>query len=139
MLNCWMALTESYTVELAARLKQYRVYWMEECLMPDDYVGMGHLNAKVGSTRMATGEHESTHYGFELLAHHKAADIWQPDMNWCGGWCRLGAVHVTPTSSCTGSWDWLISACESATFRGRKHESLSESRMREIVRRVTRW
>ena len=85
MLDCWMALTESYTEELAARLKPYRVYWMEECLMPDDYVGMGRLNAKVGSTRMATGEHEYTRYGFELLARHKAADIWQPDMNWCGG------------------------------------------------------
>ena len=53
--------------------------------MPDDYVGMGRLNASVRSTRMATGEHEYTRYGFELLARHKAADIWQPDMNWCGG------------------------------------------------------
>ena len=57
--------------------------------MPDDYVGMGQLNAIVDSTQMATGEHESTRYGFELLAHHKAADIWQPDMNWCGGLTEL--------------------------------------------------
>ncbi|HIE98567.1 MAG TPA: L-rhamnonate dehydratase [Planctomycetes bacterium] len=85
MLDCWMALTESYTEQLAARLKPYRVYWMEECLMPDDYVGMGRLNARVDSTRMATGEHEYTRYGFEMLARHKAADIWQPDMKWCGG------------------------------------------------------
>ena len=85
MLDCWMALTEKYAEELAARLEQYRVYWMEECLMPDDYIGMQRLNAKVGSTRMATGEHEYTRFGFELLAHHKAADIWQPDMAWCGG------------------------------------------------------
>ncbi|MGE0374126.1 MAG: hypothetical protein AB7I48_05395 [Planctomycetaceae bacterium] len=46
--------------------------------MPDDYVGMGCINAKVNSTRMATGEHEYTRYGFELLAHHKAADIGNP-------------------------------------------------------------
>ncbi|MEO2017442.1 MAG: enolase C-terminal domain-like protein [Fuerstiella sp.] len=85
MLDCWMSLTESYTEQLAARLKPYRVYWMEECLMPDDYVGMERLNARVGSTRMATGEHEYTRYGFEMLARHKAADIWQPDMRWCGG------------------------------------------------------
>ena len=41
MLDCWMAFTEAYTEELAARLAPYRVYWMEECLMPDDYVGHG--------------------------------------------------------------------------------------------------
>ena len=41
-----------------------------------DIVGMGRLNAKVDSTRMATGEHEYTRYGFELLARYKAADIW---------------------------------------------------------------
>ena len=53
--------------------------------MPDDYEGMGRLNAKIKSTRMMTGEHEYTRYGFELLAHYKAAQIWQPDMHWCGG------------------------------------------------------
>ena len=89
MLDCWMALTEAYTEKLAARLEPYRVYWMEECLMPDDYAGMGRLNAKIRSTRMATGEHEATRYGFELLAHYKAADIWQPDMQWCGGLTEL--------------------------------------------------
>jgi len=89
MLDCWMAFTESYTAELATRLAPYRVYWMEECLMPDDYAGMGRLNAKIKSTRMVTGEHESTRWGFELLAHYKAASIWQPDMHWCGGLTEL--------------------------------------------------
>ena len=85
MLDCWMALTETYAQQLAARVEPYRVYWIEECLPPDDYAGMGRLNAKIHSTRMATGEHESTRWGFELLAHFQAADIWQPDMNWSGG------------------------------------------------------
>jgi L-rhamnonate dehydratase len=89
MLDCWMAFTESYTIELAARLEPHRVYWMEECLMPDDYAGMGRVNAKIKSTRMATGEHEYTRYGFELLADYKAAAIWQPDMHWCGGLTEL--------------------------------------------------
>jgi len=89
MLDCWMAFTEEYASQLAARLAPYRVYWMEECLMPDDYAGMGRLKAQVRSTRMATGEHEATRYGFELLAHFRAADIWQPDMHWCGGLTEL--------------------------------------------------
>jgi L-rhamnonate dehydratase len=109
MIDCWMALTESYSEQLAARLKPYRVYWLEECLMPDDYVGMGRLNAAVDSTRMATGEHEYTRYGFELLAHHHAADIWQPDMNWCGGLTELRRIDALARASKTpviphGGW-----------------------------------
>ena len=52
------------------------------------------LNAKIQSTRMATGEHESTRYGFELLADYKAVDIWQPDMQWCGGLTELRWIDV---------------------------------------------
>ena len=60
MLDCWMALTEQYTIELAETLEPYRIYWMEECLPPDDYEGFGRLSAAIKSTQMATGEHEYT-------------------------------------------------------------------------------
>jgi L-rhamnonate dehydratase len=89
MIDCWMALTEVYAEALAERLRPYRVYWLEECLMPDDYPGMRRLNQKIQSTQMATGEHEATRYGFELLADYRAADVWQPDMQWCGGLSEL--------------------------------------------------
>jgi L-rhamnonate dehydratase len=85
MLDCWMALTERYTIELAEMLEPYRVYWMEECLPPDDYEGFGRLSAAIKSTQMATGEHEYTRYGFRLLLEYKGAGIWQPDLTWCGG------------------------------------------------------
>ena len=98
MLDCWMAFTERYTLEFAEMLEPYRVYWMEECLQPDNYAGMGRLNSAIRSTRMATGEHEYTRYGFRLLLDHGAADIWQPDMNWCGGLTelrRIAALAIT--------------------------------------------
>ncbi|MBZ5561766.1 MAG: L-rhamnonate dehydratase [Acidobacteriia bacterium] len=85
MLDCWMALTEDYTIEFAEMAAPYRIYWMEECLQPDDYDGFGRLRARIKSTRMATGEHEYTRYGFRLLLEHHAADIWQPDITMCGG------------------------------------------------------
>ena len=85
MLDCWMALTEDYTVEFAEMAAPYRIYWMEECLPPDAYEGFGRLRERIKSTRMATGEHEYTRYGFRLLLEHHAADIWQPDMAACGG------------------------------------------------------
>jgi L-rhamnonate dehydratase len=89
MLDCWMAFTERYTQELAESIEPYRVYWMEECLPPDDYAGFGRLNSQIKSTRIVTGEHEYTRYGFRLLLEYKAASIWQPDMTWCGGLSEL--------------------------------------------------
>ncbi len=89
MLDCWMALTEEYTMEFAAMVEPYRVYWMEECLPPDDYEGFQRIRERIKSTQMATGEHEYTRYGFRLLLEHRAADIWQPDITWCGGLSEL--------------------------------------------------
>jgi len=85
MLDCWMALTEPYTIELAEMVEPYRVYWMEECLPPDAYDGFGRLSATIKSTKIVTGEHEYTRYGFKLLLEYKAAAVWQPDLTWCGG------------------------------------------------------
>ncbi len=92
MLDCWMAFTEDYTYMLAEAVEPYRVYWMEECLPPDDYAGFGRLNEHITSTRIATGEHEYTRYGFQLLKDYSAAKIWQPDMNWCGGLTELRRI-----------------------------------------------
>ena len=92
LLDCWMAFTERYTLEFAEMVEPYRVYWMEECLPPDDYAGFGRLNAQIKSTRIVTGEHEYTRYGFKLLLDYNAAAIWQPDMNWCGGLTELRRI-----------------------------------------------
>ena len=89
MLDCWMALTVEYTIEFAAMAAPFRIHWMEECLQPDDYDGFGRLHERIQSTLMATGEHEYTRYGFRLLLEHQAADIWQPDITWCGGLSEL--------------------------------------------------
>lgn len=92
MLDCWMALTERYTIELAEMVAPHRVYWMEECLPPHDYEGFGRLNAAIKSTRIVTGEHEYTRYGFRRLLENKCAAIWQPDIHWCGGMTELRRI-----------------------------------------------
>lgn len=92
MLDCWMAWTERYTIEMAEMLAPHRVYWMEECLQPHDYAGFGRLNARITSTRIVTGEHEYGRYGFRYLLEHKAAQIWQPDIHWCGGLTELRRI-----------------------------------------------
>jgi L-rhamnonate dehydratase len=92
MVDCWMALTERYTLELAEALEPYRVYWLEECLPPDDYEGLGRLAAQIKSALIVSGEHEYTRYGFRQLLEHKAAAIWQPDIHWCGGLSELRRI-----------------------------------------------
>jgi L-rhamnonate dehydratase len=95
MLDCWMSWTERYTIEMAEMLEPYRIYWMEECLQPHDYAGFGRLSAQIKSTRIATGEHEYTRYGFRQLLENRSASIWQPDVEWCGGLTemrRIGAL-----------------------------------------------
>ncbi len=92
MLDCWMSWTERYTIEMAEMVAPLRVYWMEEVLQPHDYAGFGRLNAEIKSTRIATGEHEYTRYGFRQLLEHRAAAIWQPDVHWCGGLTELRRI-----------------------------------------------
>ncbi len=92
MLDCWMAWTERYTVEMCEMLEPYRIYWVEEVLQPHDYAGFGRLNATIKSTRIATGEHEYGRYGFRYLLEAKGASIWQPDIQWCGGLTELRRI-----------------------------------------------
>ncbi|HZT33312.1 MAG TPA: enolase C-terminal domain-like protein [Bryobacteraceae bacterium] len=92
MLDCWMSWTERYTLEMAEMVAPYRVYWMEEVLQPHDYEGFGRLNAAIKSTRIATGEHEYTRYGFRQLLEHHSASIWQPDIHWCGGLTEIRRI-----------------------------------------------
>ena len=92
MLDCWMAWTERYTIEMAQMLEPYRVYWMEEVLQPHDYEGFGRLNEAIKSTRIVTGEHEYGRYGFRQLLRTNGAQIWQPDLNWCGGLTEMRKI-----------------------------------------------
>jgi L-rhamnonate dehydratase len=85
MLDCYMALSVPYTIELARAVAPYRVKWIEEFLPPDDYDGYAQVKAAVASCLLTTGEHEYTRYGFRELISRKAVDILQPDILWCGG------------------------------------------------------
>lgn len=92
MMDCWMALTERYTFDLAEAFAPYEVYWLEECLPPDDFEGFGRLREKIDSTRIVTGEHVYTRYGFRELLRVNGAEIWQPDIHWCGGLSEMRKI-----------------------------------------------
>jgi L-rhamnonate dehydratase len=89
MVDCYMALTVPYTVELLRRIDRDvpgGVKWVEEALPPDDYDGLAEVRKRAGATSLlATGEHEYTRHGFRLLLEKGAADVLQPDLTWVGG------------------------------------------------------
>ncbi len=85
MLDALCAWDVEYTIELAARVAEARLYFMEEPLLPDDVDGYARLCREIKSTRIASGEHEATIYGFRELLRNKAAHILQPDLTWSGG------------------------------------------------------
>lgn len=85
MFDCYMALTVPYAIELARALEPCDVYWLEECLPPDDYEGCAELKASVSSCLFTGGEHEYTRYGHRELIARKCFDILQPDLTWVGG------------------------------------------------------
>ena len=81
-----------YTIDMARRLEHLNLYWIEEPLSPDNILGYEHLVREINSTRIASGEHEYTRFGFAELIRNKAADVLQPDVSWCGGVTSLRKI-----------------------------------------------
>ena len=82
--------TVEWAVRFAERVRDARLYFMEELLSPDDVFGYVELVRRIGGagpgwTRVAHGEHEYTHHGFKVLTRLAAAEVLQPDITWCGG------------------------------------------------------
>jgi L-rhamnonate dehydratase len=85
MLDCWMAFDVEYAVRLAERLRPYRLRWMEECLLSEDFDAHVALRERLPWQALSTGEHWYTPVPFAWAARHRVVDILQPDINWCGG------------------------------------------------------
>ena len=82
--------TVEWAVDFADRIRPADLYFMEELLSPDDVFGYAELVRRIGGrgdgwTRVACGEHEYTHHGFDVLVRLASAEVLQPDITWCGG------------------------------------------------------
>ena len=76
--------SEQIIHELAGAFQQYRPYWLEEPLPPEDHLAYKKLKDKNVVT-VATGEHEQEYEGFEDLARLNATDFLQMDVCCQGG------------------------------------------------------
>jgi L-rhamnonate dehydratase len=87
MIDCLCRWNVPFTLEAAERLADAGVglYFIEEPILPDDLAGYEKLCREVTGTKIASGEHEYSHYGFDLLLRQEAAHFLQPDLTWSGG------------------------------------------------------
>ena len=92
MIDCLCQWDVPYTLEMAQRLQDVRLYWIEEPLSPDDITGYAQLCREVRGTLIASGEHEYTRFGFAELLRHGAVKILQPDTTWSGGLTELRKI-----------------------------------------------
>lgn len=71
-------------IEFARKVEKYDVFWFEEPVEPDDYIGQREITRATG-VPVAAGENEYTRYGFRDMINHRAVDILQPDALVLGG------------------------------------------------------
>lgn len=72
------------SIYVAKALEQLNIYWLEEPLPAEDYIGYKRLT-EATTMRIATGEEESGRLAFARLINETHVDIIQPDMSRCGG------------------------------------------------------
>ena len=137
MIDTYMSWDKPVTIEMAKRLSQFRIYWYEDVLNPDDLVGQAELRSLIGDTILAGGEHEFTHYGFDNIAKTEALGIWQPDITWGGGLTagirivELANKHGIPVSPHRGVEVWglhLLVATDCADLAEFHSDHIEEKR-----------
>ena len=73
-----------HAIRQVRRFEEYRPYWVEEPLWPDDVAGYRKL-ADAVETRIACGEEDATRWGFAQLLERSQVDVIQPDVTRAGG------------------------------------------------------
>lgn len=94
MVDCYMSLNVSYTIEIAKQCEDLNINWWEECLSPDDTDGFALIKRAHPTLKFTTGEHEYSRYGFRKLIEGRNLDIIQPDVMWLGGMTELLKVSA---------------------------------------------
>jgi len=92
MLDAFGKWNVSTTLELADRIYKYDIAWIEEPLLPQDVTLYAEL-CRHSPIPIAGGEHEYLLCGFRRLVDAHAHDVYQPDVNWCGGLSTLIAIY----------------------------------------------
>lgn len=83
--DAYMGWDRNYAFDMAHRLRDLNLSWIEEPLMPHDLAGYADLRRRVPWQKWSCGEHSYTKWDFAELISQGAADVLQPDINRAGG------------------------------------------------------
>src|SRR5690606_10685441 len=89
MVDCYMSLNVSYTIELAELCKPLNINWWEEVLSPDERGGCRQVRHALPPLKWTTGEHEYSRYGYRHLIEERLLAVLQLDVMWVGGLTEL--------------------------------------------------
>jgi len=92
MVDAFMKWDVDSTLDVAARLVEHDVAWLEEPLLPDDLPGYADLADRC-PIPIAGGEHEFTAAAFEEIIKQRLHAVLQPDVCWCGGLTELIKIY----------------------------------------------
>jgi L-rhamnonate dehydratase len=84
MIDAGLVWDAKTALQRARAFSDYRIFWLEEPLLPDDYEGYRKL-ASSTEVRIAAGEHESERRSFLELMDRGRIDVVQVDLTRCGG------------------------------------------------------
>ena len=86
MIDCYMSWNLEFATRLAERVREYDVKWFEDPLPNGWAEGLNaELRSKIYPIQVAIGNLEFNYKAFHSILTHRAADIIQPEMEWCGG------------------------------------------------------
>jgi L-rhamnonate dehydratase len=94
MLNAVMSYNVEFAVQVAERLRPFRMRWLEEPLIPIDLEGHIQLKKAVPWMPIAMGEDHHGRHAFRQLVEHRCVDVLQPDLNWCGGLSEAVKIYT---------------------------------------------
>ena len=83
--DAYMGWDFGYAIEMAKLLRDYRLSWIEEPLMPHEIESYAELKRRCPWQRWSCGEHSYGKWEFKDLLDRRAVDLLQPDANRAGG------------------------------------------------------
>lgn len=93
LIDIGYSMTVRNAIKLARALEDYQIGFFEEPLSPDDLVGFAKLS-EATIIPIATGERETSRYGFLDLMQRGKVSIIQPDIGRTGGFTEVKRIAV---------------------------------------------
>jgi L-alanine-DL-glutamate epimerase-like enolase superfamily enzyme len=83
--DAYMGWDLGYAIQMAERLREFQLAWIEEPLMPHELDAYVELKRCCPWQRWSFGEHSFSKWEFQAIIARRAADLLQPDANRAGG------------------------------------------------------